>query len=133
MRVYVFGNRDVACDAVALQVMDTLQGKIFGVDFVHVVPNADVPFFDESPLVLMDVVYGLSEVRLFDESYLDRVVLPSRVSVHDFDLGFQLRYLKKLGKLGRVFIIGLPMSGTLDYDLIHSILRKLVAHDMQGS
>ena len=62
-----------------------------------------------------------------------RIVLPPRNSVHDFDLGFQLKYLKKLGKLGKVTIIGLPQTGEIDYDSIHSILRKLVAQDMQGS
>jgi hypothetical protein len=53
--------------------------------------------------------------------------------VHDFDLAFQLRYLKKLGKLGEVTIIGIPQEGEIDYLRIQSIFRKLVAHDMQGS
>jgi hypothetical protein len=53
--------------------------------------------------------------------------------VHDFDLGFQLKYLQKIGKLGEVTIIGLPINKTPDYLRIQSILRKLVAQDIQGS
>ena len=53
--------------------------------------------------------------------------------MHDFDLAFQLRYLKKLGKLGEITIVGIPQEGEIDYFRIQSILRKLVAHDMQGS
>ena len=68
-----------------------------------------------------------------DEVGKGSIVLPPRNSVHDFDLGFQLKYLKKLGKLGKVTIIGLPQSGNVDYDSIQSILRKLVAQDIQGS
>ena len=52
---------------------------------------------------------------------------------HDFDLPFQLRYLKKLGKLGTVTVIGIPQEGEVDHLLIKSIFRKLVAQDMQGS
>jgi hypothetical protein len=54
-------------------------------------------------------------------------------SVHDFDLGFQLLYLKKLGKLKNFLIIGIPMKGEINYLRIQSILRKLVAQDIQGS
>ena len=66
-------------------------------------------------------------------AYIDRLVLSPRGSVHDFDLAFQLRYLKKIDKLGEVNIVGIPQEGKVDYFRIQSILRKLVAHDMQGS
>jgi hypothetical protein len=59
--------------------------------------------------------------------------LSPRGSVHDFDLTFQLRYLKKLGKLGVVTVIGTPQEAEVDHLRIKSIFRKLVAHDMQGS
>jgi hypothetical protein len=48
-------------------------------------------------------------------------------------LGFQIKYLKKIGKLGKVTIVGLPMQGELDYLRIQSIFKKLVAQEMQGS
>ena len=56
----------------------------------------------------MDVIKGLAEPALITGEKALQVVLPPRSSVHDFDLGFQLKYLKKLGKLGNVSIIGLP-------------------------
>ena len=64
---------------------------------------------------------------------IDELISSPRGSVHDFDLAFQLRYLKKLNKLGEVTIIGIPQEGEVDHLRIQSILRKLVAHDMQGS
>jgi Ni,Fe-hydrogenase maturation factor len=72
-------------------------------------------------------------VVLVEGDRIDGLILSPRGSVHDFDLSFQLRYLKKLNRLGEVTIIGIPQEGEVDHLRIKSILRELVAHDMQGS
>ena len=64
---------------------------------------------------------------------IDRFAPPPRTTVHDFDLAFQLKYLKKIGRLGEVYVLGIPKEGEVDYSRVISILRKLVAQDMQGS
>ena len=51
--------------------------------------------------VILDTVQGIRDVALVEGDEIDRLVLSPRGSVHDFDLTFQLRYLKKLGKLGK--------------------------------
>lgn len=131
MRIYVFGNEYLAEDRSAVEVARELQNMIEGISFVFVRPNEDVPFVDERRVVILDTVRGIQEVALIEG--VDGLILSHRGSVHDFDLAFQLRYLKKLGKLGEVTIIGIPQEGDVDYLRIQSILRKLVAHDMQGS
>lgn len=133
MKVYIFGNQDLEIDNKAFKVAEKLGGKVNGVEFVTIKPNEDLPFAGEREVVIMDTIYGLSEIKVINEKNLDKFELSPRNSVHDFDLGFQLKYLKKLGKLGKVKIIGLPMNGKIDYFLIQSILRKLVAQDMHGS
>ncbi len=133
MKVYVFGNEDVPQDRKAVEVARKLRGAIGGVSFVLVKPNQDVPFVDERHVVILDAVDGLKGVALIGKDQIDRLVGSPRGSVHDFDLAFQLKYLKKMGRLGEVTIIGIPREGEVDYLRIQSILRKLVAHDMQGS
>ncbi len=133
MKVYVFGNEDLKEDKRAFNVSRKLKGKINNIEFVKVKPNEDVPFIDEKRVVILDAIEGIKSIVEVNDSELDRLVLPPRSSVHDFDLSFQLKYLKKIGKLGTVTIIGLPMQGKIDYSLIQSILRKLVAQEMQGS
>ncbi len=133
MQVYVFGNEDVSHDNAAIKVAKVLSGTIPNVAFVFVKPNEDLPFAGNQNVVLMDTVLGVDEVRLLENADLDTLILNSRTSVHDFDLGFQLRYLKKLGLLEKVTLIALPMQGDVDYTLIQSILRKLVAQDIHGS
>jgi Ni,Fe-hydrogenase maturation factor len=133
MRVYVFGNESVAQDKRAIEVARELEGAVDGISFVFVGPNEDVPFVDERRVVILDTVQGIREVTLVEGQEVDGFILAPRGSVHDFDLAFQLRYLKKLDRLGEVSLIGIPQEGEVDYLRIQSILRKLVAHDMQGS
>jgi Ni,Fe-hydrogenase maturation factor len=133
MRVYVFGNAYVADDRRAIEVAGELQDTVEGISFAFVDPNEDLPFGDERHVVILDTVQGIQDVALLKGDVIDRLILSPRGSVHDFDLAFQLRYLKKLNKLGEVTIIGVPQEGEVDYLRIQSILRKLVAHDIQGS
>src|SRR5215211_5685193 len=133
MNVYVFGNEHVAEDKRAIEVARELQNTVGGVSFIFLGPNEDVPFADEPQVVILDTVAGIRDVALVEGDEIDALILSPRGSVHDFDLAFQLRYLKKLGKLGTVTVIGIPQEGEVDHLLIKSIFRKLVAQDMQGS
>jgi Ni,Fe-hydrogenase maturation factor len=133
MNVYVFGNEHVAEDIRAIEVAQELQNTVEDVSFVFVNPNEDVPFANEPRVVILDTIQGIQDVALVEGDAIDRLTLSPRGSVHDFDLAFQLRYLKKLGKLGEVTLIGIPQEGEVDHLLIKSIFRKLVAQDMQGS
>lgn len=133
MKVYVFGNPDVAEDNFVYEVVRRLDGKIPNLEFIDVKPGQDLPFAGEDKVTLMDAVEGIDKVGLISESALDKLVLKRSISVHDWDLGFQLKYLKKLGRLGKVTIIGLPKDKMPDYRRIQSILRKLVEQEMQGS
>ena len=133
MKVFVFGNEDVPEDRKAIDVAEKLDGAVEDVSFIFVKPNEDVPFVGERHVVILDTVCGIREVVLIEGDDIDLVTSSPRGSVHDFDLAFQLKYLKKIGKLGEVAVIGVPQEGEVDYLRIQSILRKLVAHDMQGS
>lgn len=133
MKVYVFGNPDYAPDSLSFAVMNTLKVHFDGVDWEIIKPNADVPFVGVDHVVILDAVDGIHKMTLITEENIDKIELGSRSTVHDFDLGFQLKYLKKLGKLKKFTVIGLPMSGEIDYDSIQLTLRKLVAQDIHGS
>lgn len=132
MNIIVFGNPNHPQDSLALKVSKKLV-NFKSVSFQTIDPNGDLPLSPGKGLVILDAVMGIDKVTLFTEKDIGKLVLPPRTSIHDYDLGFQLKYLKKIGRLKNIRIIGLPMNGNVDYDLIHSILRKLVAQDMQGS
>jgi Ni,Fe-hydrogenase maturation factor len=133
MRVYVFGNTDAPEDRRAVEVARQLDPVIDNVSFVFVGPNEEIPFADEGRVVILDTVRGIRDVALIPGDEIDGFVLSPRATVHDFDLAFQLKYLRKIGRLGEVKVIGVPQEGEVDYPRVRSILRKLVAQDMQGS
>jgi Ni,Fe-hydrogenase maturation factor len=134
MKIYVFGNQDLREDSSAIKVYEKLKDKVRGIEFIQVDPNQDLPFKDSEQVVILDTVLGIDKVSEIQDEDLDKIILAKSLTVHDFDLGFQLRYLKKIGKLGKVMIIGIPKKVKKeDYSLIQSILRKLVAQDIHGS
>ena len=140
MEVYVFGNEDYIQDNVPLQLLKELRRILPEISFHVVKPNEDLPFDKKQDVAIMDTIMGLRKPTLLKDTDMDKITLSPRTSVHDFDLAFQLKYLKKLGKLENFTIIGLPMVQILTpqtkeqlYSEIHSILKKLVAQDMQGS
>src|SRR3989338_6616015 len=125
MKVYIFGNEDLADDNRAFEVAKKLRGNLTDIEFVKIKPNEDVPFAGAKRVILMDSVDGIKNIEILNNEQIDKLILSPRASVHDFDLGFQLKYLKKLGQLGEVIIIGLPTQGEFDYNLIQSIFKKL--------
>ncbi len=133
MNIYVFGNVDVPEDNLAFIVADKLRGAIPQIKFVKVKPNEDLPFIGKKRVVILDAIEGIEKITELKNADLDKLVLSKSLTVHDFDLGFQLMYLQKIGKLGDVMIIGLPLRKKINYSRVQSILRKLVAQDMQGS
>ena len=127
MDIYVFGNPDESTDNCVFEIVKHFPQY----SFKFVPPNADLP--ELSPLILLDTVYGLDKPTLLTEQNIDQLASSPRTTAHDYDLGFQLKYLRKLGKINQVTIIGIPPQEDLDYDLIHSIFKKLVAQDIHGS
>lgn len=142
VKIYVFGNEDTELDNKPFVLIDrlrvekNLQDTINKVEFIKVGLNKDLPFDNGENVILIDTVAGLPEITELTERDLDSISVSNSTSVHDFDLAFQLKYLKKLGKLGTVKIIGIPQDKDIsndDYLRIQLIFKKLVAHDIQGS
>lgn len=127
MKVFVLGNADLSIDNRVFGVIK----RIKNIDWQVIEINQDIPVGDN--LIMMDTVSGIKKVTLFDEKIIDKLVGWGRITAHDYDLGFQLKYLQKIGKLKKVTIIGIPQAGEIDYDLIQSIFKKLVAQDIHGS
>lgn len=132
MRIYVFGNQDLKSDSLAIKTAKKLEGKIKNIKFVQVKPNEDLPFIGEDNVVILDVVLGIKKVTKIDEKDLDKLIVGKSVTVHDFDLGFQLKYLKKLGKLKKITIIGLPQKGDVNHSQLLFLLKKLSLHSSRN-
>jgi len=130
MTVYVFGNPDFDLDSPAITAAITLKEQMPQIKFNFIPIGNEIEFDSPRPIIL-DTVFAITRITVV--SRLDQLVSPPRNTVHDFDLGFQLKYLKKIGRINGAIIIGLPMKSKISYLKIQSILRKLVEQDIQGS
>lgn len=104
MRVLVFGNPLAEVDSAALKIAAKLEGKLPGVSFVRFDAAEDLEK-EGKELVILDAVVGLEKPRFIR---MDELELAAPLSLHGFDLGWTLVLLKKLGKLKKVAIIGVP-------------------------
>lgn len=122
MKVYVFGNLDFENDTLALKIAKSLEGKIENVKFVFIKPNEDLPFVEEESVVILDTIQGIDEVTVITEADLENLKVEKSVTAHDFDLGFQLKYLKKLGKLKTFTIIGISMNRKINIEEVKKLI-----------
>ena len=123
MKILVFGNELVEKDNLALKLLPKLKEKFADIEFKEFDPGENLESeIDEGKLVILDVIEGIDKIIIVDD--IDRLKVSKIYSMHDFDLGYNLKLLKKIGKLREVEIIGLPMEMDEDeaFEEISSIL-----------
>lgn len=109
MKILVFGNPLVSKDSLPLRLLPDLRKEFPSIEFKEF--DAVEQLEDEGQeLIILDSVDGIGEVKIFDDP--DSFDESPRYSLHDFDLPVYLKLLKKLGKLKKVTIIGIPQLDT---------------------
>ncbi len=125
MKIYVFGNPLIKEDNLALRIAEKLRKKIPEIEF----KNFDVvEDFEEKILYIMDVVKGVKKVKIIEN--FDLIKTKKIFSLHDYDLSYEIKLLKKIGRIKKVFLIAIPF-GIKEKDAlkqvenqIHLILKK---------
>jgi Ni,Fe-hydrogenase maturation factor len=102
--VYITGNPLVKEDSIPLRMMGRLREKFPGIEFCELDPTDNFP--EEKTLRIIDTVIGIDDVSVIRD--VDKIVTGKVYSLHDFDLGFNLKLMKKAGKLRSIHIIGVP-------------------------
>jgi hypothetical protein len=107
MTIHIFGNPDLPCDALPVQLMPRLQSAFPEITFRFTDPNElDLPAEGED-FIALDTVDGLKDVR---EINIDEIAaLKARSTAHDYDLSSYLLLVKKIRKNIGIRIIGIPM------------------------
>ncbi len=104
MKVFVFGNPDLDFDSLPLRILPELKKQLPKVNFEIKDPNEEWEFPEE--FIVIDTVVNIDKPVVFEN--LENFSLPPRVSLHDFDVYTNLKYLQKLGKIKKIKIVGLP-------------------------
>ena len=104
VQFFVFGNLDLAMDALPIQLIPKLKKKFPQHTFTILDPNEE---WDVSrDMYIIDTVVGIEVVTIFTD--LDVFLDGPKVTCHDFDAYTNLKFLKKLGKIDTTYIIGIP-------------------------
>jgi Ni,Fe-hydrogenase maturation factor len=118
--IYVLGNSACSEDTLPVLLLPRLVSELPDFRFIHLDPTENLP--EEEHLILIDTIFGIDSVRVLYD--LDKIENSPQYSLHDFDLGFQLKLMKKLGKIGKVTIIGVPEKGEAR-EILNQIKKSL--------
>ena len=94
-------------DSLPLRLIGRLRQEFKDIEFKEFDPNENLEK-EGRDLVIMDSVEGIDKVVLIKD--IDAITTQKVYSMHDFDLGYSLKLLKKLNLLDSVMIFGVPMK-----------------------
>lgn len=122
-RFLVFGNSEYEQDNAALKIIHKLAERFPEHEFVHFDPTEG---FHETELYIIDVVRKLKHPVLITEKEIERLKDFPKVSIHDFDLTFNLKLYLMLGKIKTIRLIGIPTKPTnKDIETICSLIASV--------
>lgn len=104
MTIYCIGNLLIKEDSLPLQLLPKLQKEFPDIFCFEMDPTEN--FIPEEGSILIDTVQAIKNITVF--SSLEKFADASHVSAHDYDLLLHLKLLKKIGKVSRITIIGIP-------------------------
>ena len=132
MKVLIFGNPTIENDSLPIKLLPKLQQKFSNIDFQEIDPTEGLENYGKD-LTIIDTVEGIKEV--IEINNFEQLQTNKLFSMHDFDLAYNLKLLKKIGKIDSVRIIGVPMEISEEeaLDQIQLIFKKWAAQDIQGS
>ena len=108
MKILVFGNPLLEEDSLPLELLPRLRKTFPEIEFKDFDSSEDL-HEEGRDLLIIDSVKGIDQVMLIDD--IDFFVLDKAYSLHDFDLGYNLKLMKKANMLDSVKIFSLPMTG----------------------
>lgn len=120
--VLCFGNPDIKEDSLALELASELVLK--GFKFARCTNPELLLEYKNKKIIILDTVKNLKEVK---EISIKDITTDNLFTTHDFDLGYFLKILKKIGTINKIKIIGIPQSGNkekIKEDVIE-LLRKM--------
>lgn len=104
--IYVFGNPWVREDSLPLKLIDKLKNKFPSLQFKEFDTVEDLEIDKE--LNIIDTVKGIKKVELIED--IDKIITGKIYSLHDFDLGYNLKLLKKMKIIDKVRVFGIPIK-----------------------
>ena len=104
-KIYVFGNTLLKKDSLAVELSKKLKKYFPKIDFAHLDPNEEIK---EKEIIILDVADGIKKVSIIKN--INQLKQEKRFSLHDFDVGFSLKLMEKIGLIKKIKIIAIPIN-----------------------
>ncbi|MGE5661203.1 MAG: hypothetical protein ACM3X1_03040 [Ignavibacteriales bacterium] len=121
LKILVFGNTLLKNDKLPITMIEELQKEFPDLEFQEFDTVEDLHKEGRS-LYILDTVEGIEHVVTITE--IDQLITNKIYSVHDFDLAYNLKLLKKADMIENVMIFGIPMAMKKDQALKE--LKKII-------
>lgn len=105
--IYIFGNPLLDFDNLPINLLPKLKKQFPNINFIKQDPNENLNPRNKE-LIIIDTAQGIKKTTVIND--IDQIKLDKIYSAHDFDLGFNLKILKKINKLKKVTIFCLPQN-----------------------
>ena len=153
--IYIFGNELLDFDNLPLKLAPKLKKLFPDINFIIQDPNENLKFTRRirqsggvggpdmvDKLIIIDTVMGIKNIAVICD--IKKLETEKIYSMHDFDLAFNLKLLKKIGRLGKLTILGVPpdysekkalreLKKIIGKNHFQFTFKKCEAQDMQGS
>lgn len=106
-KILVFGNPLVKKDSLPIRLLPELRQAFPEIEFKEFDAVEDLQN-EGKILYILDSVEGINKVEVITD--IDLLLVSKIYSVHDFDLGYVLKLMKKMGMVEQVAIFGVPTS-----------------------
>jgi len=103
-KIYVLGNPLIEEDSLPIKLLPKLRENFKNISFVEIDPTETLP--EGKNLTILDTIINTKEIKILKD--ISKIESQPNYSLHDFDLAFNLKLMKKLGQIDNVTIIGLP-------------------------
>ena len=122
-KILVFGNPTIENDSLPIKLLPKLKQKFPNIIFQEIDPTEGLENQGRD-LTIIDTVEGINKVMIITD--FNQLQSNKLFSMHDFDLAYNLKILKKIGKIDTIKIIGIPMNIGEDevMDQIQLIFKK---------
>ena len=129
MKILIFGNPLVEKDNLPLKFLPQLEQQLPNLEFIHLDPTEELQNYGPN-LTIIDTAENLAHTKLLTLSTpedFNKLLNPKLYSMHDFDLGYNLKLLKKMGKIDRVRIICVPLENNKEiFEDVKRILKEII-------
>lgn len=129
IKISIFGNEDLAIDSLPLKLLPKLREKFPELEFKAEDPN-ELNMPEAGSWLIVDTVVGISHVKLLTIDDLKKIP-KNKISMHDFDLGTHLFWIKKINPKIEIKIIGI--SPTISENEALSGISKILSTLFLGS